>query len=135
VAAFSYLLSRVAHADLSIGEDETRAMERIVQERGGLPEEQAVIVVHMAKTQSLLFGGTENFLVTREFNKIASSEQKRTLLDCLFAVASAEGRISSAEETTIRKIASELQLSHADYIAVKLLHRDQLATREEPPPR
>ncbi|NIM63068.1 MAG: hypothetical protein GTO30_15925, partial [Acidobacteria bacterium] len=62
------MLSRVAHADLDISDDETRAMEELVIETGGLPEEQAIIVVQMAKTQNLLFGGTENYLVAKEFN-------------------------------------------------------------------
>ena len=43
VAAFSYILSRVARADLQVSEDETRAMESIVVEHGALPEELAVI--------------------------------------------------------------------------------------------
>ncbi len=75
LAAFSYILSRVARADLEISAEETRAMERIVHELGGLPEEQAILVVQMAKTQSLLFAGTENFLVTREFNRLASQRR------------------------------------------------------------
>lgn len=132
VAAFAFLLSRVAFADLEIAEDETRAMERIVRDKGGLPEEQAVIVVQMAKTQSVLFGGVENFLVTREFQAIASREQKLALLHCLFAVAAADRSISSAEETTIRKIASELLLDHADYVEVKSAYREHLATLKDP---
>jgi hypothetical protein len=76
IAAFAYILSRVARADLQISDVELREMERLVQEHGGLPEEQAVLVVQMAKTQSTLFGGVENFLVTREFDKIATREQK-----------------------------------------------------------
>ena len=76
IAAFSYLLGRVAHADQHISEEETDAMERIVRERAHLPEEQAILTVHMAKVQNLLFGATENFLVTREFGKIASREEK-----------------------------------------------------------
>ena len=98
VAAFAYLLSRVANADRNISQEETRAMERIVMERGGLPEEQAILVVQMAKTQNRLFGGTENFLVTQEFNEIASREQKLALLDCLYAVSAADNSISTKEE-------------------------------------
>ena len=89
VASFAYVLSRVAHADMEITEEETRAMERLVVKYGELPEEQAVIVVQMAKTQNLLFGGTENYLVTREFNRIASREDKLALLRCLFGVSAA----------------------------------------------
>ena len=90
IAAFAYILSRVARADLDISREETLEMERIVREKGGLPEELAVMIVQMAKTQNVLFGGTENYLVTREFNKIASKEQKLALLQCLFAVSAAD---------------------------------------------
>lgn len=130
IAAFAYILSRVARADLAISDEETRAMERIVQEKGALPEAQAVMVVQMAKTQNILFGGVENFLVTREFERIATREQKIALLHCLFAVSAADRSISSAEDTTIRKIAGELHLDHADFVAVKSAYVDRLATRK-----
>jgi uncharacterized tellurite resistance protein B-like protein len=134
VAAFAYILSRVARADLDISAQELRRMEALVQEKGGLPEEQAVMVVQMAKTQNALFGGVENFLVTREFDKIATREQKIALLHCLFGVAAADNSISSAEDTTIRAIANELHLDHADFIAVKSAYGDLLATRARPDP-
>lgn len=132
VAAFAYILSRVARADLRISDEELEEMERLVQEKGGLPEEQAVMVVQMAKTQSILFGGVENFLVTREFDKIATREQKIALLHCLFGVSAADESISSAEDTTIRAIAGELHLDHADFISVKSAHAHRLATRSRP---
>jgi uncharacterized tellurite resistance protein B-like protein len=132
VAAFAYILSRVAHADMNISNDETRAMERIVVEHGHLPEEQAMIVVQMAKTQNLLFGGTENYLVTREFNRLSDREQKMSMIDCLFAVSAADGSISSAEDKVTRQIADELLLDHADYIEVRSRFRDQLAVFQKP---
>jgi len=130
VAAFAYILSRVARADLTISDDETRVMERLVQEKSGLSEAQVILVVQMAKTQNVLFGGVENFLVTREFEGMATREQKVALLHCLYAVAGANGSISSAEDTTIRAIASELNLDHADFIAVKSAYGSLLATRQ-----
>ena len=136
VASFAYILSRVAHADLQISEEETRAMERIVMEHGGLPEEQAIIVVQMAKTQSLLFGGTENYLVTREFDRLASRDQKMALLDCLFSVSAADSSISTAEDKVIRQIADELLLDHSDFIEVRSRFKDHLSVfqTQEPPP-
>jgi uncharacterized tellurite resistance protein B-like protein len=105
---------------------ETRAMERIIMEMGLLPEDQAIIVVQMAKTQNRLFGGTDNFLVTREFNQIASREQKIALLHCLFAVSASDDAISSAEDSEIRQIASELLLDHRDFIEVRTSYREKL---------
>jgi uncharacterized tellurite resistance protein B-like protein len=127
LAAFGYILSRVARADLKVSAEETRAMERAVVEHGGLTEEQAIIAIQIAKHQNALFGGTEDFLVTREFNKIASRDQKLELLDCLYSVAAAEASISVAEDNEIRKIASELGLEHPDVIQVRSRYRDKLA--------
>ncbi len=133
VAAFSYILSRVANADLDISYEESQEMERIVMEQGGLPKEQAILVVQIAKTQALLFGGTEDYLVTRKFNTISSRSQKLALLHCLFSVSSADKSISTSEDSAIRQIASELKLDHKDFIAVRRAHRDHLAVLQSPP--
>ena len=135
LAAFAYILSRVARADLEVTPDETRAMERIVVEHGGLSEEQAILVVQIAKHQNLLFGATEDFLVTREFNRIAGAEQKLALLDCLFSVAAAEHSISSAEDNKIRQVARELGLEHQDFILVRSRYRDHLAVLRKHKPK
>ena len=127
IAAFSFILSRVAHADLEISNEESEAMVRLVMDRGSLPEGQALLVVQMAKTQSLLFGGTENFLVTREFNKIATREQRLGLLECLFAVSAADQSISTTEDREIRAIAGELKLEHKEFIAARLAYREYLS--------
>ena len=132
LAAFAYILSRVARADLTVSPEETRTMEQLVGEQGGIPEDQAVIIVQMAKHQNLLFGATEDFLVTREFNKISTPEQKLALLDCLFAVAAAEDLVSLTEDNEIRQIASELGLSHHDFIAIRSRYRDRLSILKRP---
>jgi len=134
VAAFAYILGRVAHADRSISPEETRAMERLVMEHGGLPEEQAVLVVQIAKSQNILFGGTENYLVTREFKEITSRRERIALLQCLFAVSASDKSISTVEDNEIRKIARELGFSHDDFIAVRLTHRSHLAVLKKPSP-
>lgn len=125
VAAFAYILGRVANADQHISEEETAAMEEAVSSFGGLGSEESILVVQIAKSQNRLFGGTENFLVTREFAKIASAEQKRRLLDCLFAISAADDSISSAEETQIRQVASELGFSHREYVVARSKYSDQ----------
>ena len=127
LAAFAYLLSRVAFADQSISPEETAAMERLVMEHGKLPEEQAVLIVQMAKSQTLLFSGTENYLVAQEFAKITSHEEKLALLHCLYGVSAADQNISVAEDNEIAKLSIELKLPHEDYIAVRMKYREFLA--------
>ncbi len=125
VAAFAYVLSRVARSDLTISPAETSAMVRIVGRVARLPEAQAALAVEIAKNQSRLFGGTEDFLVTREFREISTEAQRRELVDCLFAVAASEAGISAEEDGQIRQIASELGLAHDEFIAIRLKYRDQ----------
>jgi uncharacterized tellurite resistance protein B-like protein len=125
IAAFAYILGRVANADLDISAEETAKMEEIVQQIGELPEEQAVLVVGIAKSQNRLVGQTENFLVTREFNEISTRKEREKLLDCLFAVSAADDSISGAEETQIRQIASELAFSHREYVDARSVWSDK----------
>jgi uncharacterized tellurite resistance protein B-like protein len=133
VAALAAMLSRVARADFVITEEETREMERIVTEVGHLTPEQAILVVQMAKTQNLLFGATENFLVTREFGKMATLEQKLDVLRCLFAVSAADASISGDEEHVTRQIARELLIEHEDYIRIRSGFRQYLSFLRNPP--
>lgn len=132
LAAFAYILGRVAHADLRISEQETREMERIVAGIGGLPEEQAILVVQLAKTQNKLFGATDNFVVTREFRNIATRAQKLSLLTCLFAVSSADQSISAAEDNEIRRVSIELGLDHIDFVAARSAYKQHLEVLKKP---
>lgn len=127
IAGFAYLLGRVARADLLVSPTETKTMERILVERGTLTEEQAIIVVQMAKTQNALFGGTENYLVSREFRDASTHAEKMALLDCLYAVASAENLVSTIEDNEISQIADELRIEHRDFISIRSKYRDSLA--------
>jgi len=132
VATFAYILGRVAHADMDISDDETLAMERIVAERGGLPPQQAVIAVQIAKSQNKLFGGTEDFLVTREFNEIADYGQKIQLLDCLFALSACDDEVSTLEDNEIGKIARELRLGRDELTHARQAYLEYLSVLKRP---
>jgi uncharacterized tellurite resistance protein B-like protein len=134
VARFAYILGRVAHADLEISDRETQAMERAVHALGGLDDAEAVLVVEIAKAQHHLLGSTESYSVTREFGRTATPEQKRELLECLFAISASDEDVSGTEENEIRRIAKELDLAHPEFIAARSSVRDHIALlRREPP--
>lgn len=120
VAALAYVLSRVAGADHHFSAEETDTMVRLVMAEGGLPEEQALLVVEIAKNQHRLFGGTENYLVTREFRQIASDDERRRLIEWLFAVSAADAAITPDEDAQVRQIASELGIPHDEFLATRL---------------
>jgi uncharacterized tellurite resistance protein B-like protein len=131
VAALAYVLSRVAGADHRFSPEETDTMVGLVRTEGGLPEELALLVVEIAKNQHRLFGGTENYLVTREFRQIASDADRRQLLEWLFVVSAADAAITPDEEAQVRQIASELGVPQDEFLAVRLAwsaHRTVLKT-------
>jgi len=133
LASFAYVMSRVARADLNVSQVETDKMVEILQRLGGLPEEQALLVVEIAKSQSRIFGGTEDFLVTREFRALATDAQRREALDCLFAVSAADDVITAEEEGQIWQIASELGFAHDEYIATRLKYTDKRSVMRRDP--
>ncbi|MBA3269559.1 MAG: TerB family tellurite resistance protein [Acidobacteria bacterium] len=126
IARFSCLLGRVAHADQHVSPAETQVMETLVEAEGGIPREQAMLVVGLAKSSSLLFAGTEDFIIARDFGASATHQQKLALLRCLFAVSAAEANISIAEEREIHRIARELRVEQSEVVALRLEYRTQL---------
>jgi uncharacterized tellurite resistance protein B-like protein len=127
LALFAFLLARVANVDQDVSEAELREMERIVETYGELSAGQAALVVQIARAQNQLFGETRNFLAGREFRDVATEDQKRELLHCLFAVSAADDSISVAEEEAVRAVARELLLTNDEYIAIRSAYRDKRA--------
>ncbi len=124
LAAFAFLLGRAAHADLHVSGDEIREMETILTRLGHLPEEQARIVVEIVRHEHRERGSTQNFQVAREFRRLASRDERRELLECLFAVAAADGEISGVEEQRVRQVAEELGFSPREFIEVRSLYNE-----------
>lgn len=133
LAAFAYLLSRVANVDRGMGEEEKKVIEEILRGRGKLTSQQAALVAEIARNQADLFGSTENFLVGREFDRIATRDQKIALLHCLYSVSAADDSISSVEDHEIRNISREIRLDHEDYIAARLEFRSKLEVLKKLP--
>ena len=127
LAGFAYILARAAHADLVIAADESAVMERIVGETGKLPEAQAVLAVEIAKHQSELYGGTEDYLVTREFAAHTTNEQRRAVVEACFAVAAVDDNISAEEFAELTQIADELDLSRPELNALRRRYADKLS--------
>ncbi len=131
LASFAYVLARIAHADLDIDDTEIAEMERIVRRIAHLSEPEAALVVQIAKSQAQHLGGTENYVVTREFRELASKEQRVELLQCIYAVAAADGSISGEETTEIQAIAEELGFTRPEANALRSAYRDKLSVLQD----
>ena len=77
VAAFAYLLSRVAHADHEVSEAEREAMVRLLVDRAHLAPDQAAIVIGIATSKIVHVRGTQDYLVSREVAARATVDEKR----------------------------------------------------------
>jgi uncharacterized tellurite resistance protein B-like protein len=119
LAAFAYILTRAAAADLDISHAELRAIEELVAQHGGLPQSQAVLVAQIAHHQSMLYSGTEDYLVTRQFKDLASDEDKLALLRCCYIVGAADDTITANESNTLQQIAKELDLDRDAVNAIR----------------
>jgi tellurite resistance protein len=111
VASAAYTLARAAQADLEISPEETAVIEAELQAHESLDEPTAVLVTEMAKLQARTVGGTEDYIVTREFAALASDTQRIDILRACFAVAAASGSISAEETSVLNEIAKELALA------------------------
>jgi uncharacterized tellurite resistance protein B-like protein len=126
VACFAYILTRSARADHQVTDGEALEMGRILAAHTGIPDTQAAAIVRLAGIQARRSGGTDDFVVTREFDRVASHEQKVALIDALFTVSSVDASIVTVEDNEIRRIAKELKIEHSEDIAVRARHLENL---------
>lgn len=113
VAAAAYTLARAANADLDISDEETAAIEAELQTHKALDEATAVLVTEMAKLQAKTVGGTEDYVVTREFKALADDPQRLVVMRACFVVTAANGTISAEETAVLNQIAGELDIDDA----------------------
>ncbi len=125
VAAFAYLLSRVAFADHEVTASERTTMEQQLAEYGGIPADQASEAVREALRATGRHGATEDYQVAREFSALATEEEKLRLLRCLFALSAHHG-ISTSEDNEISRIANGLRLEARQVTEVRTEYRDRL---------
>ena len=137
VACFAYILARSARADQQVTDEEMSTMERLLREHAGISAGEAAEAIRLASAQGRRSGGTDDFVVTRQFDTIATHAEKLALIDALFAVTAVDASIVTIEDNEIRRIANELKIEHAEYIAVRSRHLRHLAVlrdRKSPSP-
>ena len=128
VASAAYTLARAAQADLEISPEETAAIEMELQAHESLDEPTAVLVTEMAKLQARTVGGTEDFIVTREFVALATNDQKIDVLRACFAVSAASGSISAEETAVLNQIAKELSVDTDVLNSIRNEFRDRMSS-------
>jgi len=129
LATFAYVARAARERHLAIDATETAEMERIVHRIAGLPGAEAALRrADRGRVRRANLGGTQDYLVTRQFRMIATREQRADLLACLYAVAAADGTIQSEESAEIVKIGEGARLhSPRSANSLRSEYRDKLA--------
>ncbi len=127
LAAFAYVLARVAHADMEVDATEVAEMERTLGHVTDLPEGEARLVVQLAVHQAVDIGASDDYLVTREFRKMTGKAERVRLMRCVLAVAAADDSITSVESREVAAIGEELGFTRSEINGLRLEYRDKLA--------
>lgn len=130
VAAFAALLARVAYADDEITGAEVERMHAVILDHACLSPDEARAVVLVAQNKTVALRGAEDHLLVRRFNDAASEEEKRRLVDCLYAVATADGLVTHVEDREVRRIADALLLPKSAVLEIRGRYREKLEELE-----
>jgi uncharacterized tellurite resistance protein B-like protein len=134
LATYAYVLGRVAHTDLEIDGAERRAMEESIAKQSDLTAEETALAVEIAVNQADDSGGSDNYVVVREFRRTSERADRIRLMRCLFAVAAADDSISTIESNEIQQIGEELGFTRSEITGLRLEWRDKLAALQAPDP-
>ncbi len=121
--AAAVLIVEITRADFEIREEERLAIRRELERALGLSSEEADRLARSARVQAERPPRLHEYaeLLDRRF----SVEQKKRLVQALWAVAFADAEILPHEEYLVRKISELLHLSTADLIEAKIKAREE----------
>jgi uncharacterized tellurite resistance protein B-like protein len=121
--AAAVLIVEITRADFEIREEERLAIRREVEGALGLTPEEADQLARSARVQAERTPRLHEYaeLVDQRF----SLEQKKRLVQALWAVAFADAEILPHEEYLVRKVSELLHLSTADLIEAKIRAREE----------
>ncbi len=119
MAAFAGLLVRVAYADHELSAEERKRLPELLIEHAGLPPDEAGVVADVVVAEATALSGIDYAALTGTFNEVAGDDDKKRLIDCLYAIATADDAVSVPEDEEIRRVAHALLLSHSEFIAIR----------------
>lgn len=121
--AVAALLLEISHADYEVAPEERAAVAEQVRERFDLSQEQLAELLAAAEAERAQ--ATDYFQFTSLINQSHSAGQKLELVELLWCIAFADGRLDKYEEHLVRRLSELLYVPHKDFIAAKLRVRGE----------
>lgn len=126
LAAFAGQLARVALADSILSPEEEASIARLLRDRSRLEEADVRLVLDLIRHEADTLRVLQHHLLNRAVNECASPEQKLDLIDCLYAVAGADGSIADVEDQEIRLVAHAILVPHNELMTIRARYKDRL---------
>ncbi len=116
--AVAALLVEVMRADSELQPQEQEMILSLLQKHFALSVEEANTLV--AEASSSLDEAIDYYRFSKQINDNTSAEQRIEILELLWQLAYADGKLDRYEEHVIRKVADLLYVTHNDFIRAKL---------------
>lgn len=118
------LLASVAHVDGHFDEAEKKDLKKILAGRFGFHGAESDTLFEVVEEQERQ--GFDFHEVITQFNQRFSFNERLQLIDCFFAIATADGNISFEESEQIRKITKAMHIPHQYFKEAKIKALDSL---------
>lgn len=115
--AAAALLMETARADFTQDAAEQAAMQSVLVETLSVSEQELKEIINLAEAR--VDEATSLYQFTRLINDHYSPEKKILLIQAMWRVAFADGRIDKYEEHLIRQVSDLIYVAHADFIRAK----------------
>ena len=119
--AMAALLLELARADFDSQDQERDLIMTLLRDSFGLEETELLELLALAGAAS--DEANDVFQFTQLVNQHFSHDEKIKLIEQLWRVAFADGRLDKYEEQFIRKLSGLLHVAHSDFIKAKLRAR------------
>lgn len=121
--ATAVLLVEVMRSDANSGEAERAAVLASLRERFSLTADEVDVLMSVAEPTASDAHDLQTF--TSRLNDQLDAAQKERIVEHLWQVAYADGRLDAHEQHLMRKIGDLLYMPQADYIAAKMRAKER----------
>lgn len=115
--AVAALLLEMSRMDEQVTAEEREAVERVVGEQFNLTAEEIATLLALAEAERE--GATDYFQFTSLINQHFDATAKERMVESLWRIAFADGRLDRYEEHLVRRLSDLLYVPHAAFIAAK----------------
>ncbi|MBC8286923.1 MAG: TerB family tellurite resistance protein [Nitrospinae bacterium] len=118
------LMAAVAHVDDHFDATEKKALKRCLTDQFSLEGKELALLFEVVEEQARQ--GFDFYEVTAELNRVTSYNDRIHLMECLFEVSIADGKMAHEEAEEIRRISKALRIPHKTFIECKVRALDKI---------